>query len=116
MRLRRALRARRDRVDDEIRAWRDATSDTTTWALWSHAVVLAAIRKGADPEVIRKTERIRSAMSRAFKYGEPVWMAADEVAFLAKELKKGPPRSAREELRSAVAVYTRPGRDARRRR
>lgn len=110
--VRRALSSERDRISRASRprpgrdpAWKDATNATTTWLLWSSAVESAAIRKGASSDVIRKTERIRKIMSRAFNHGEPVWMAADEVALVAKAEAGPRPRSPREELRRAVAAY-----------
>lgn len=88
MRRRFARDRSRDRVEEEISAWREATKDTTSYRIWKHAVTLAAVRKGADGELIRKNERIREILHRAFNYGEPVWMAADEVAFVAKAIAK----------------------------
>lgn len=98
----RARSRRRSRRDP---AWKDATNATTTWLLWASAVESAAIKKGADPYVVRETPRIRQIMNRAFNHGEPVWMAADEVAFVAKAAKKPRMLEPREELRRAVAAY-----------
>lgn len=100
----------RRRSRDEVTAAREATNATTPWTIWSHATELTAIRKGADANIVRKSTRIRAILARAFRMGEPVWMAADEVALVAKAEAK-PVRSPRQELRSAVAAYyTRPGR------
>ena len=95
------------RIDD-VAAWKDATSETTTWLLWASAVETAAVRKGASGEIIRSSERIRRIMSRAFQYGEPVWMAADEVVFIAKaEARPRSGESASEHLREAMKASER---------
>jgi len=104
-----------------IKAWRDATNETTTRTLWSAAMRLEAVHKGASAETVRKNPRIRQIMHRAFIHGEPVWMAADEVAFVSKELDKKRHPTPAEEIRAARALwYThgpgRSGGDARRRR
>lgn len=116
----RRRRHARDRVDEQIAAWRDATNETAPYILWSNAVETAAIRKGADGDTVRKNARIRSVLSRAYNHGEPVWMAADEVAFLAKEAKRPRVLSPGEELRQARALWFTHGpgkaRDRRRRR
>ena len=101
------MRRSRDSVDREIAAWKDATKDTTTRTLWAAAVRTSATRKGAPSEAF-KTERVRQIMHRAFTHGEPVYMAAEEIAFVAKAMARPRMAEPREAVRRAVAArYTR---------
>ena len=97
------MRRSRDSVDREIAAWKDATKDTTTRTLWSAAVRTSATRKGAPAEAF-KTERVRQILHRAFTHGEPVWMAAEEIAFVAKAMARPLMPEPRETLRRAVGA------------
>lgn len=101
-------------VDDP--AWRDATNETAPWLLWAHAVELSAIRSGANAEIVHKSERIRAVMARAYRNGEPVWMAADEVKQIALAEGRSQPPSVREEMRRVMATNERALNRQRRRR
>lgn len=57
------------------------TKDTMPFHIWKHDVQTAAIAKGADGEhVMASSENLQ----KRYQAGEPVWMAADELAFVAK--------------------------------
>ena len=99
-------RASRTRLEEETRAWRDATKDTTTKRIWASQVRLAAILKGASASAL-ESARVQQILSRAFTHGEPVWMAADEVAFVAKESSKKLAPTVLDEIRSARAISLR---------
>jgi hypothetical protein len=75
-------------TNELIRAWRDATRETTTFLLWRDAVITAAVAKGADGDAARavgaEVGRGCARLQVRYRVGEPVWMAADEVAFIAK--------------------------------
>lgn len=60
-----------------------ATRDTCPLHIWKHEVHTAAIAAGADAEVIRESE-INAMVIRWYQAGEPVWMAADSLVFVAK--------------------------------
>ena len=51
--------------------------------IWKHEVQMAAIAQGADAEIIRETE-VNQMVVRWYGAGEPVWMAAESLAFVAK--------------------------------
>lgn len=55
--------------------------------IWKHEVCLAAIGKGADAELVRDAE-INAMVLRWYEAGEPVWMAAESLAFLVKQREK----------------------------
>lgn len=96
----------RERVSRQLEAWREATGPTAPRLHWTYATELMAIRRGADADVIRRSARIRSILTRAYNHGEPVWMAADEVTLVAKAEAK-PQRSVSEELRAVMRANER---------
>jgi hypothetical protein len=59
-----------------------STCETCPRHIWKHEVVMAAIAKGATAEHI---EAFKSKLDLWYTSGEPVWMAADSLAFAAKE-------------------------------
>lgn len=62
-------------------AWADATCETTNFTMWKSEVVGAACKMGADPYRCRVYERL----PLWFRAGEPVWMAAETLAFAVLE-------------------------------
>jgi hypothetical protein len=67
---------------------RDARNDTTPWHIWEHAVFEIA---GVSVEEGRKYAT-RERIQRAYRAGEPAWMAADMV----RKFVDGARRAARE--------------------
>jgi len=67
---------------------RDARNDTTPWHIWEHAVFEIA---GVSIEEGRKYAT-RERIQRAYRAGEPAWMAADMV----RKFVDGARRAARE--------------------
>lgn len=67
---------------------RDATNETTPWHIWEHAVFEIA---GVPVEEGRKYAT-RERIQRAYRAGEPAWMAADMV----RKFVDGARRAARE--------------------
>lgn len=62
------------------------TNETTPYLIWLHEATLAAIRKGADAEVVRAVAG--EFAPTWYQAGEPIWMAADSLAFVAKQRAK----------------------------
>jgi hypothetical protein len=50
--------------------------------IWQHEVELAAVGRGASPDAVR--EAARAYALRWYQAGEPVWMAAESLAFVAR--------------------------------
>lgn len=63
----------------------ESKSATCHRLIWLHEVQSAAIAKGADPGFAREPE-MRARLDRAYHAGEPVWMAAEELAFRSKHV------------------------------
>ena len=60
--------------------WQAGTKDTAPKHIWMHEVFCAALAKGADAE-IAKDPVWGARIELWFQSGEPVWMAADGLAF-----------------------------------
>jgi len=58
------------------------TNDTTPCHIWKQDVTLLAIRGGADVEIIAGCSDF---LNRWYNAGEPIWMAAQSLTFVAKE-------------------------------
>ena len=72
---------------EEAQAWSTATWPNAPAHLWLHAVELRAIKKGARPEELR-APHVKERLSRWRQAGEPVWMAADGIAFMVTERRR----------------------------
>ena len=63
----------------------ESTSATCPRHIWMHEVTMVAIALGADAELVRaQGERL----GLWYRSGEPVWMAGEGIAFMAKQFKK----------------------------
>jgi hypothetical protein len=62
-----------------------STNETCPRHIWQHEVSTLAIRAGADADIVR--ELIKDVGVRWYNAGEPVWMAAHDIAVIAKRRK-----------------------------
>lgn len=60
----------------------DSTCETCPRHIWKHEVTLAAFAKGATAE---SCAPFMAKLDLWYTSGEPVWMAADSLAFAAKQ-------------------------------
>lgn len=64
-----------------------STIETTPRHIWMHEVELAAIALGSNCELARD-EHVRARLNRAYVAGEPVWMAAEELAMRTRMVRE----------------------------
>jgi hypothetical protein len=62
-----------------------STNETCPRHIWQHEVSTLAIRAGADADIVR--DLIKDVGVRWYNAGEPVWMAAHDIAVIAKRRK-----------------------------
>jgi hypothetical protein len=60
----------------------ESTCETCPRHIWKHEVTMAAFSKGATAEACAP---FMAKLDLWYASGEPVWMAADSLAFMAKE-------------------------------
>jgi hypothetical protein len=68
----------------------ESTQATCPKHIWKHEVIVLAVARGADPIVCREiAEEVVSTgqkrLSLWYHTGEPVWMAAETLATMAKQ-------------------------------
>src|SRR5690606_16525517 len=64
-----------------------STNETCPIHIWKHEVQVAALALGGDAETMRESD-INEMVVRWYEAGEPVWMAADSLAFVSKQRAK----------------------------
>jgi hypothetical protein len=57
------------------------TRETTPWHIWFDNVCTAAIAAGTDGAIVQE---LKPTALKWYQAGEPVWMAADGLRFVAK--------------------------------
>lgn len=87
----------------------ESTRETCPCHIWMHEVELATLgliaartqSLGAFAKEVFQTPEFRAIMLRAYRNGEPVWMAAEDCAFRAIERARAHRADPGAELRSA---------------
>jgi hypothetical protein len=79
-----------------------STKETTPSTIWMSEVETEAVRRAPEVSEIARDRDVRDRLLRAYHAGEPVWMAADELTFVARVRAKA--RKAEAEASSLRAI------------
>jgi hypothetical protein len=80
----------------------ESTKETVPSHIWMSEVETGAVRKAAEVADIARDREVRDRLLRAYHAGEPVWMAVDELVFVARVRAKA--RKADAEVASLRAI------------